>query len=96
MPITLQDFDSLKDGLDTLGVQKGDLHVYRIDDDPRSTKAFLEKVGKDAANKNNEVSWYDAAILSQSLRRLRRQQQEKMAAILQRRMGNGGVDLNAD
>ncbi|GIT29459.1 MAG: hypothetical protein Ct9H300mP1_15050 [Planctomycetaceae bacterium] len=43
--------------------------VFLYDDD--STEAVLQKLGQYAADKDLSFSWYDAAVLSQKVRRLK-------------------------
>ena len=50
-------------------VKNSERYVFLYDDD--STEAVLQKLGQYAADKDLSFSWYDAAVLSQKVRRLK-------------------------
>jgi len=52
-------------------VKNGERYVFLYDDD--SPAALLQTLGRYAANPELSFTWYDAAILSQKIRRLKRE-----------------------
>lgn len=50
-------------------VKNSERYVFLYDDD--STESVLQKLGQYAADKELSFSWYDAAVLSQKVRRLK-------------------------
>ena len=54
-------------------VKEGERYVYLYDDDSGAT--LLQTFGRHAADTDLSFSWYDAAVLSQKVRRLQREQQ---------------------
>lgn len=61
-------------GVNVLALVKEDeRYVFIYDDDSSAT--LLQTFGRYAADKDMSFSWYDAAVLSQKVRRLQREQQ---------------------
>ena len=56
-------------------VKEGERYVFLYDDDSAAT--LLQTFGRYAADKALSFSWYDAAVLSQKVRRLQREQQSE-------------------
>jgi hypothetical protein len=54
-------------------VKEGERYVFLYDDDSSAT--LLQTFGRFAAEKDLSFSWYDAAVLSQKVRRLQKEQQ---------------------
>jgi len=50
-------------------VKNSERYVFLYDDD--STESVLQKLGQYAADEELSFSWYDAAVLSQKVRRLK-------------------------
>ncbi len=53
-----------------------DRYIFLFDDD--SPTALLKVFGEFAANKELNFSWYDAAVLSQKVRRLQRERESQL------------------
>lgn len=53
-------------------VKNGERFVFLYDDE--SSAALLQTLGRYAANDDLAFSWYDAAVLSQKVRRLQEEQ----------------------
>ena len=59
-------------GVNVLALMKdGERFVFLYDD--QSSGTLLQTLGRYAANPDLNFSWYDAAVLSQKVRRLRRE-----------------------
>lgn len=56
-------------------VKDGERYVFLYDDD--SSAALLQTLGRYAADPELSFSWYDAAVLSQKVRRLKREEEQK-------------------
>ena len=56
-------------------VKDSERYVFIYDD--ASPNALLQTLGRFAADKDLSFTWYDAAILSQKVRRLKRQQERQ-------------------
>ncbi|QDU80430.1 hypothetical protein Pla110_21600 [Polystyrenella longa] len=56
-------------------VKESERYIFLYDDS--SPRVLLEQLGKKAADPDLNFTWYDAAILSQKVRRLQEEQQEK-------------------
>ncbi len=56
-------------------VKQPERYVFLYDDE--STASLLRTLGKYASDPELSFSWYDAAILSQKVRRLRREKAEQ-------------------
>ena len=56
-------------------VKQPERYVFLYDDE--STATLLRTLGKYASDPELSFSWYDAAILSQKVRRLRREKSEQ-------------------
>ena len=56
-------------------VKDGERYVFLYDDD--SSAALLQTLGRYAADPEMSFSWYDAAVLSQKVRRLKREEEQK-------------------
>lgn len=85
------DFSQRRDGLNAfVGIEKGDeVHVYRFSDrNPDATPDLLRQLNVQASA--NDITWYDAAILSQKLRHMKEVQRRKATDAMHRRME--GVD----
>ncbi len=54
-------------------VKEGERYVFLYDDESAAT--LLQTFGRYAADKDLSFSWYDAAVLSQKVRRLQREHQ---------------------
>lgn len=54
-------------------VKEGERYVFLYDDESAAT--LLQTFGRYAADKDMSFSWYDAAVLSQKVRRLQCEQQ---------------------
>ena len=57
-------------------VKESERYVFLYDDS--SPQALLEQLGKQAADAELNFTWYDAAILSQKVRRIQQEQEAKM------------------
>lgn len=58
-------------------VKESERYVFLYDED--SAAGLLQKLGQYAADKELSFSWYDAAVLSQKVRKLQRQaEQDRM------------------
>lgn len=51
-------------------VKESERYIFLYDDE--SSAALLQTLGRFAANTDLSFSWYDAAVLSQKIRRLKR------------------------
>ncbi len=60
-------------------VKNSERYVFLYDDD--STEAVLQKLGQYAADKELSFSWYDAAVLSQKVRRLKEEAVAEKSAV---------------
>ena len=60
-------------------VKNSERYVFLYDDD--STEAVLQKLGQYAADKDLSFSWYDAAVLSQKVRRLKEEAVTEKSAV---------------
>ena len=60
-------------------VKNSERYVFLYDDD--STESVLQKLGQYAADEELSFSWYDAAVLSQKVRRLKEQTIAEKAAV---------------
>lgn len=56
-------------------VKEGERFVFLYDDESAAT--LLQTFGRYAADNDLSFSWYDAAVLSQKVRRLQREQAEE-------------------
>jgi hypothetical protein len=56
-------------------VKEGERYVFLYDDDSAAT--LLQTFGRYAADKDLSFSWYDAAVLSQKVRRLNKERQSE-------------------
>jgi len=56
-------------------VKDGERYVFLYDDE--SSASLLQTLGRYAADSDLSFSWYDAAMLSQKVRRLKREQAEE-------------------
>jgi hypothetical protein len=54
-------------------VKEGERYVFLYDDESAAT--LLQTFGRYAADKDLSFSWYDAAVLSQKVRRLNKERQ---------------------
>lgn len=52
-------------------VKDKERYIFLYDDDSRSYSATMETLGRFAADKHLSFTWYDAAALSKSVRRMR-------------------------
>lgn len=70
----------MKRGLNVLALVKdSERYVFLYDDD--SPSALLQTLGRYAADESLNFTWYDAAVLSQKVRRLQREaEQERVRA----------------
>jgi hypothetical protein len=65
--------DFMDRGVNVLALVKdGERYVFLYDDD--SAASLLQTFGRYAADKEMSFSWYDAAVLSQKVRHLQREQ----------------------
>jgi hypothetical protein len=55
-------------------VKEGERDVFLYDD--QSSAALLQTLGRYAANPELSFSWYDAAVLSQKVRKLKREEEK--------------------
>ena len=60
-------------------VKNSERYVFLYDDD--STESVLQKLGQYAADEELSFSWYDAAVLSQKVRRLKEETIAKTSAV---------------
>ena len=60
-------------------VKNSERYVFLYDDD--STESVLQKLGQFAADEDLSFSWYDAAVLSQKVRRLKEETIAKTSAV---------------
>lgn len=60
-------------------VKNSERYVFLYDDD--STESVLQKLGQYAADEDLSFSWYDAAVLSQKVRRLKEETIAKTSAV---------------
>ncbi len=60
-------------------VKNSERYVFLYDDD--STESILQKLGQYAADEDLSFSWYDAAVLSQKVRRLKEQTIAEKASV---------------
>jgi hypothetical protein len=60
-------------------VKNSERYVFLYDDE--STESVLQKLGQYAADNELSFSWYDAAVLSQKVRRLKEQTIAEKAAV---------------
>jgi hypothetical protein len=68
-------------GVNVLALMKnGERYVFLYDDESSST--LLQTLGRFAGSEDLSFSWYDAAVLSQKVRRTRREAEAQ--AIIQR------------
>lgn len=58
-------------------VRNGERYIFLYDDD--SAERLLQTFGRYAADPQLSFSWYDAAVLSQKVRRLRRDSDHRTA-----------------
>ncbi len=66
-------------GMNVLALVKGsERYVFLYDDE--SVRSLLQTLGRFAADPNLSFTWYDAAILSQKVRRLRDERHEHLPA----------------
>ena len=66
-------------GMNVLALVKGtERYVFLYDDE--SHRALLQTMGRFAADADLSFTWYDAAVLSQKVRRLRDEQRPHRAA----------------
>jgi len=56
-------------------VKDSERYIFLYDDE--STPELLRTLGKFAADKELAFTWYDAAVLSQKVRRLKRQAEQR-------------------
>lgn len=56
-------------------VKESERYIFLYDDS--SPQVLLEQLGKKAADPELKFTWYDAAILSQKVRRVQQEQHEK-------------------
>lgn len=62
----------MEPGVNVLALVKdGERYVFLYDDDSAST--LLQTFGRYAADKDLSFTWYDAAVLSQKVRKLQRE-----------------------
>jgi hypothetical protein len=70
---------SVERGMNVLALVKGtERYVFLYDDE--SHRALLQTMGRYAADPDLSFTWYDAAVLSQKVRRLRDEQRPHRAA----------------
>lgn len=55
-------------------VKEGERYVFLYDD--QSSPTLLQTLGRFAASPELSFSWYDAAVLSQKVRKLKREEEE--------------------
>lgn len=73
----------MDDGVNVLAlVKNGERFVFLYDDE--SAPKLLQTFGKYAADPELEFSWYDAAVMSQRVRALQREQANEAASQLRR------------
>lgn len=66
----------MQHGMNVLALVKDDeRYIFLYDDD--SSKALLQTLGRYASDTDLSFSWYDAAILSQKVRRLKEQAEQE-------------------
>ena len=71
--------DAVERGMNVLALVKGsERYVFLYDDD--SVRSLLQTLGRYAADPELTFTWYDAAILSQKVRRLRDEQPQRLPA----------------
>lgn len=56
-------------------VKKTERYIFLYDDE--SSPALLQRLGRFASDPELSFSWYDAAVISQKVRRLKHENQEK-------------------
>jgi len=68
----------MEPGVNVLALVKdGERYVFLYDDDSAAT--LLQTFGRYAADKDLSFSWYDAAVLSQKVRKLQREAEQELA-----------------
>lgn len=73
----------MDDGVNVLAlVKNGERFVFLYDDE--SASSLLQTFGKYAADPELDFSWYDAAVMSQRVRALQREQSNDMATEFRR------------
>ena len=66
----------MQQGMNVLALVKdSERYIFLYDDE--STPELLRTLGKYAADKELSFSWYDAAVLSQKVRRLKQQVEQQ-------------------
>jgi hypothetical protein len=66
----------MKRGINVIAlVHEVERYIFLYDDD--STPELLQTIGRFAGNPDLTFSWYDAAVLSQKVRRLKREAEEE-------------------
>ncbi|WP_240928335.1 hypothetical protein [Thalassoroseus pseudoceratinae] len=69
----------MQQGMNVLAlVKESERYVFLYDDESHST--VLQQLGKCAADHELSFTWYDAAILSQKVRRLRQEREAEANA----------------
>src|ERR1700691_4245745 len=67
---------SVERGMNVLALVKGsERYVFLYDDE--SLRSLLQTMGRYAADPNLSFTWYDAAILSQTVRRMRDERRQQ-------------------
>ncbi|MEX0728819.1 MAG: hypothetical protein WEB58_00280 [Planctomycetaceae bacterium] len=65
----------MSEGMNVLALVKdSERYIFLYDD--KSTDQTLQTFGKFASDKELSFTWYDAALLSQKVRRLRREEEQ--------------------
>ncbi len=69
----------MRQGMNVLAlVKETERYIFLYDDD--SPSELLQQLGKYASDETLSFSWYDAAVLSQKVRRLRQEADEETAS----------------
>lgn len=68
----------MEDGLNVIAfVKDGQRYVFVYDDDEQTVTSLLQTFGRYASDSELNFSWYDAAVMSQRVRRLVQQRKQE-------------------
>ena len=59
-------------------VKESERYVFLYDE--KSSAELMQTLGRFAADRNLSFTWYDAAVLSQKIRRLKRESEQSLAS----------------
>ncbi len=80
-------------------VKDSERYVFLYDDE--SVGVFLQNLGRYALDKELSFTWYDAAVLSQKVRKLREEELERIASLkilsnLEKEVNQESIPLNPE